>query len=72
MKEFEMGEPIPDEVKPLGTLGIMEDSLDGVCKRCGCTQCANYVKNPYQWEIYEEVVMEWLCLECYSDISGDI
>jgi len=42
------------------------------CTRCGTTSMVEYRRNPYQWDMYEETVMEWLCPDCYQDIAGDI
>jgi len=42
------------------------------CENCGCTQCADYVKDPYQDDMNDVVIMRWLCSECYRDIAGDI
>ena len=50
-----------------------EESIlcDDCCERCGDIH-AEYVENPFQYEMNNIEVMEWLCADCYSDIAGDI
>lgn len=43
---------------------------DGYCDHCGAP--AKYVVNPYQKEINNAIVLEWLCDSCYNSCLGDI
>ena len=43
----------------------------GHCCICG-KSCAEYVKHPYDWDMYGNENYVWLCDDCYSDLAGDI
>jgi len=43
----------------------------GWCSYCGL-QKAELIANPYYYEINGEIIMEYICPSCYSDICGDI
>lgn len=43
----------------------------GHCSRCGSAG-AEYVKYPYDWDMYGNENYAWLCDNCYSDLAGDI
>lgn len=45
--------------------------LPGYCDICGCEH-ADYVQDPYQYEMNGYIVHRWLCRHCYSDLLGDI
>lgn len=35
------------------------------CERCGKEKDdVNFVRDPYEWEIYQKEEMKWLCQEC--------
>lgn len=41
------------------------------CERCG-DPTADYVVNPYLYDMYGEESYIWICDRCYKDIAGDI
>ena len=42
------------------------------CEICKCKDCAEYVLDPYQKEMYDVEVYIWICDDCYRDKQGDI
>ncbi len=43
------------------------------CRRCGKMKPdVTYVANPYDQDIHNEIVMEWLCNDCYQEYCDDI
>lgn len=45
--------------------------MDGYCDICGAAN-ATYCANPYNLEMYGNVVMEWLCDYCYEQCAQDV
>ena len=41
------------------------------CSRCG-SEYADYIENPYQKDMFNQSIFEWLCCDCYKDCLGDI
>ena len=43
------------------------------CERCGKEKDdVEYVVNPYEFEINEEIVKEYLCEDCYNKLNEEI
>ncbi len=42
------------------------------CENCGCRDCAEYIENPYNKEVYSNKAMRWLCADCYNKLVMDI
>ena len=43
----------------------------GFCDHCG-RPGADYVINPYFYEMYDEEYYEWMCPECYHEAAMDV
>ena len=56
-------------IKELEELEIRKRT-DGYCDLCGCK--AEFVMDPYQYEMYGIKTYRWLCPSCYESICGDI
>ena len=56
-------------IKELEELEIRKH-MDGYCDLCGSK--AEYVMDPYQYEINGIVTYRWLCPSCYNSACGDI
>lgn len=41
------------------------------CERCGETP-AQYVRDPYAWDVNDELIYGWWCDQCLQERSDDI
>ena len=48
-----------------------QKELPGFCDHCG-RPGADYVINPYFYEMYDEEYYEWMCPECYHEAAMDV
>lgn len=51
----------------------MEEKIEGTyCDICGEIKDVSYDVNPYNEDVYGEVVYLWMCEDCYIDLCNDI
>jgi hypothetical protein len=50
----------------------MQDSASGNCNRCQRLTLVKYIANPYEEDVNNRTMMQWLCHDCYNESADDI